>query len=131
MADRTKPVGSVQEGLQGVLKRTLSDLPGLKTRPANLLSSALLAEPPDLLLHVLDLRLDAADLVHDLLRALAVTGLLGLCQRGLQLSQLLLKPLQLMPKLPELSAGSIVRCRASLPTAGGLSAASRLSRSSA
>ena len=94
-------------------------------------SGALPLQPPDLLLDVLDLRLDAPDLVRDLFRPLAIAGLLGVCERSLQLPQLLLKPRELLTELPELAAVSIVRGRASLPGASGLSAASRLSRSSA
>ena len=83
--------------------------------------AALLLQPPDLLLDVLDLRLDLPDLLRDLLCAFAVAGLSGRRQRVMQPPQFLLEPRQLVSKLSQLSAVLI---------AGRLFAASRLSGSS-
>jgi hypothetical protein len=74
----------------------------------DLASPAFLLEAPDLLLDILDLRLDLSNLVRDLLRALAVAVLPGFGQRGLQVSQLLVEPGQLVTKLSELPAVPVV-----------------------
>lgn len=72
-------------------------------------SSALLLQPPYLVLDAVDLRLNAADLVRDLLGALAVAGAQGLHERGAQLAQLMLEPSELATQLHELRAGRVVR----------------------
>lgn len=58
---------------------------------------------------ILDLPLDLPNLVRDLLRTLAVAVLPGFGQSGLQASQLLLEPGQLVTKLSELPAVPVVR----------------------
>jgi hypothetical protein len=72
------------------------------------LPSAHLLQSADFLLDILDQRLHAADLMPDLLRALAIAGLLRLRERVLQLAQLLMKPRQLVTELSELSAVRIL-----------------------
>ena len=89
---------------------------------------ALHLQPPDLLLHVLDLRLDLPNLLRDLLRPLAVAGFSGFLERVVKTPQLLLQSGQLVTELSEFSAVSIVLGRAGLTRAGRLSAR-RLSRS--
>jgi hypothetical protein len=99
-----------------------------------LASGARVLQPPDLLLYVLDLLLDAPHLMRDLLGALAVAGLLRVLKRVLELPKFLLKPRELMTKLSELSAVAIVgrpilrRSLARLRAARRLSASRRLSR---
>jgi hypothetical protein len=90
-----------------------------------------LLEPADLLLDVLDLRLDSANLVSDLQRALAVARCLGVLERSMELSQLHLEPGQLLAKLSELSAARMVRSRPGVSRAAHLSTASRLTGSRA
>jgi hypothetical protein len=75
----------------------------------DLASPAFLLEVPDLLLDILDLRVDLPNFLRDLLRALAVAVLPGFGQCGLQVSQLLLEPGQLLTKLSELPAVPVVR----------------------
>jgi hypothetical protein len=65
-------------------------------------------QPSDLVLHVLDLILDAPHLLGDLLGPLAVARLSGLLECGLELAQLLMQPGQLVPKFTELSAVGVV-----------------------
>jgi len=101
-----------------------------------LASSAIVLQPSDLLLHVLDLRLHAPDFVRDLLRALVVARLFRLLQRPLELMQLLLEPRQFLAKLRDLAAVAIVwrpltriAGPCCLSAAGRLPTASRLSLS--
>jgi hypothetical protein len=92
-------------------------------------SAAHLLEPANLLVNVVDLRFDSADLVHDLHRALGVARCLGIVERGVELPQFHLEPGQLLPKLSELSAARMVRPTPGVACAVDLAAASRLSGS--
>jgi hypothetical protein len=71
--------------------------------------SALLLETPDPLLHVLDLRLNAANLLRNLRGALAVAVAPGFREGGVQVSEFLLKPLELVAQLGKLRASRVVR----------------------
>jgi hypothetical protein len=96
---------------------------------SDLTSPAFLLEAPDLLQDILDLPLDLPNFVRDLLRTLAVAVLPGFGQRGVQLSQLLMEPGQLVTKLSELPAILVVRPLAGIADLRGLPAASGLSGS--
>jgi hypothetical protein len=80
---------------------------------------------PDLVLEAFNLRLDAPDLVRDLLRELAIPAPPGVGKRFVQAPQFVLEPLQLATQFRELRAGRIVGSLAGFTRARGLSGLGR------